>query len=122
MSGEGFATSAAKHYKCHPKSLAGLAPPVVFSSTFLVDDSEHSSRLAEKEDSATVDDDGFFYSRWASPTNQMVCQMVSNLEGAFGTYAFCSGMNAITTLLMTTLKSGDHVIAPRAVYGAHMNG
>jgi len=116
MSSESFATSAAKHYKCHPKSLAGIAPPVVFSSTFIVDDSDHSSRLAEKPDSAIVDEDGFFYSRWGSPTNQVVCEMVTNLEGAFGTFAFCSGMNAITTVLMTELKSGDHVIAPRAVY------
>ena len=118
---EGFATRASKHYLPHSSSLKGIAPVVQFSSTYLLDDSAHGLRLSEKEESASgcADEDGFIYSRWGSPTNQMVCAMVSSLEGAMcmGTYCFCSGMNAITTVFMTELKSGDHVIAPRALYG-----
>jgi len=48
----------------------------------------------------------------------MVGALVSALEGASaGTLTFASGMNAITTLLLSELKSGDHVVAPKAVYG-----
>jgi methionine-gamma-lyase len=97
--------------------LAGIAPPIVLASTFTLDDAAHSSRLADKEERAECDEDGFFYSRWGSPTNQMAGKIVSELEGAKGTLTFASGMNAITTTLMTVLRSGDHVVAPKAVYG-----
>ena len=115
---ESFPTKSAKHYACHKSALSGIVPPVIFSSTYLFEDANHGRRLSEKEEKATIDEDGFIYSRWGSPTNAVVCDMVSALEGATGgTYCFCSGMNAITTCFMTELKSGDHVIAPQATYG-----
>jgi methionine-gamma-lyase len=115
--GTSFATKASRHYDPHPGSLAGVAPPIVLSSTYLLEDAAHSTRLADKAEGAVSDEDGFFYSRWGSPTNQMVGTIVSELEGAAGTLTFCSGMNAITSTLMTELKSGDHIVAPQAVYG-----
>ena len=67
---------------------------------------------------AEADADGFFYSRWGSPTNQLASKIVTELEGAkAGTLTFASGMNAITSTLMSTLKAGEHVVAPKAVYG-----
>ena len=61
--------------------------------------------------------DSSLHVRWGSPTNQMVGKVVSALEGAAGTITFASGMNAITSTLMTTLESGGHIVAPNAVYG-----
>ena len=46
--GEAFATAAARHYHIHEASLAGVAPPIVPSSTFLLNNAAHSSRLAAK--------------------------------------------------------------------------
>ena len=112
-----FSTLCAQHYHVHEASLAGVAPPIVPSSTFLLSDAEHSSRLAAKHEAVESDDDGFFYSRWGSPTNQLAGRIVSALEGAKGTFVFGSGMNAITTTLLTILRSGDHVVAPKALYG-----
>jgi methionine-gamma-lyase len=114
-----FATQCAQHRAPHAKTLQGLATPICLSSTYLLDDAAHSYRLATKPESATgADADGFFYSRWGSPTTEMAGQLVSSLEGATaGTLVFASGMNAITTLLMAELKAGDHVVAPRALYG-----
>ena len=112
-----FSTLCAQHYHVHEAALAGVAPPIVPSSTFLLSDAGHSSRLAAKHEAAESDEDGFFYSRWGSPTNQLAGRIVSALEGARGTFVFGSGMNAITTTLLTILRSGDHVVAPKALYG-----
>ena len=113
-----FATRCAQHYQIHARSLAGIPPPIVLASTYTLDDAAHSTRLADKPEAAESDGDGFFYSRWGSPTNQLAGKIVSELEGASaGTLTFASGMNAITSTLMTLLRSGDHVVAPKAVYG-----
>ena len=111
-----FATRAAQHYHVHAGAVWGLAPPVVFSSTYMVADAAQADRLAHKNPSTTTDEDGYFYSRWGNPTNEVAADVVSLLEGATGTRTFASGMNAITTLMMTLLVSGDHVVAPRAIY------
>jgi methionine-gamma-lyase len=113
-----FATRCSQHYQIHARSLAGIPPPIVLASTYTLDDAAHSTRLADKPEAAESDGDGFFYSRWGSPTNQLAGKIVSELEGASaGTLTFASGMNAITSTLMTLLRSGDHVVAPKAVYG-----
>ena len=113
-----FATRAAQHYPIHARALAGIAPPICLASTYTLDDAAHSTRLADKAEGAAADEDGFFYSRWGSPTTQLAGRIVSELEGAAaGTLVFASGMNAITTTLMTLLRCGDHVVAPKAVYG-----
>jgi methionine-gamma-lyase len=42
---------------------------------------------------------------------------LAQLEGGFGAHITSSGMAAVTTSLFTFLKSGDHVISKRDVYG-----
>ncbi len=39
------------------------------------------------------------------------------LEGADAALTFASGMGAITTTIMALLKSGDHIVAQRDIYG-----
>jgi cystathionine beta-lyase/cystathionine gamma-synthase len=42
---------------------------------------------------------------------------VAELEGADGALLFASGMSAITTSILALLKSGDHIVAQRDIYG-----
>ena len=113
---EAFATRALRH-DVHPGSLTGVVPPIVPASTFLLSSAEHGARLSLKDEAASADDDGYFYSRWGSPTNHMVGGIVSSLEACKGTLVFSSGMAAITTTLLTLLRTGDHIVCPRALYG-----
>jgi methionine-gamma-lyase len=119
-----FATKCATLY--HPKEGAnrGLAPPVYFGSTFLLDDAAHGARLHEKREAPYVDEDGFVYSRWGSPTGEAAALQIAALEGVDNeekgigaTLLFNSGMSAITSSLMAVLKAGDHAIFPYTVYG-----
>ena len=108
---ESFATKCASLYHPSEKANRGLAPPVYFGSTYLLDDADHGARLHDKKEAAYTDDDGFVYSRWGSPTNEACAKQIAALEGVEdtgGTMLFGSGMSAITSSLMSVLKTGDH--------------
>jgi len=115
--GQRFSTLAARFYPVHPMAVRGLSTPIVTASTFRLDSVEHGARLSMRPDSYKTDDDGYVYARWANPTNHLAAECIANLEGAKGTLLFSSGMGAISATLLTLLKSGDHIIAPSAVYG-----
>jgi len=59
---------------------------------------------------------GFDYSRTAHPTRHALEQNLAALEGARYGLAFSSGMAAIHCVL-STLRSGDHVVATQDLYG-----
>src|SRR5207248_8473836 len=42
---------------------------------------------------------------------------IAELEGADAGLLFASGMNAITTSILALVKSGDHIVAQRDIYG-----
>lgn len=55
-------------------------------------------------------DHSYLYSRWRNPTVVAVADVIQRLEEAEGTLLFPSGMAAITTTILTTLKTGDHIV------------
>ena len=60
---------------------------------------------------------GLEYSRTGNPTRAALEERLASLENASHALAFASGMAAETTLLLSLLKSGDHVIAGDDLYG-----
>ena len=119
-----FATKCATLFHPSPDAARGLAPPVYFGSTFLLDNAAHGARLHEKRESPYTDADGFVYSRWGAPTNEAAALQMAALEGVDDperglgkSLLFNSGMSAITSALMSVLRAGDHVVAPYTVYG-----
>lgn len=70
-----------------------------------------------KDEAVWNDEDGFFYSRWGSPTSQVAARAISELERAKGTALFSSGMAAITATLLSELSAGEHAVFPKALYG-----
>jgi len=64
------------------------------------------------------DDPGFIYSRYANPTVWMFEERMRLLEGAGAARATASGMAAVTAVFLSHLKSGDHVVAAKALFGS----
>ena len=64
------------------------------------------------------DDPGFIYSRFANPTVSMFERRMALLEGAEASRATASGMAAVTASMLGQLKTGDHVVAARALFGS----
>jgi cystathionine gamma-synthase len=85
-----------------------LVTPIYQTSTFEVTDNEQQVR-------ATPTD--MFYTRYGNPTNTVAEAAIAELEGADAALIFGAGMNAITTTIMALLKSGDHIVAQRDIYG-----
>ncbi len=60
---------------------------------------------------------GYVYTRIDNPTVDAFGRAVAALEGAEAAQCFASGMAAISTVLLTFLSAGDHVVAQRSLYG-----
>jgi O-succinylhomoserine sulfhydrylase len=64
---------------------------------------------------------GNVYSRYTNPTVRNFEERIAALEGAEQAVATSSGMAAILSTCMALLKSGDHVICSRSVFGTTTN-
>ena len=64
------------------------------------------------------EDPGFLYSRFSNPNISMFERRMIELEGAEAARATATGMAAVTTAILAPLKSGDHVVAAKAMFGS----
>jgi len=95
--------------------------PIYASSTFVYNEAEQGMRrFSGKEE-------GYIYSRWGNPTFTEAEKKITALE-SFGIkekglplevkgQLHASGMAAITTLLLSTLKPGDKILTHFSLYG-----
>ncbi len=60
---------------------------------------------------------GNIYSRFTNPTVRAFEERLAALEGGERCVAFASGMGAILATGLGLLKSGDHIVASRAIFG-----
>lgn len=90
--------------------------PIYASSTYVFDTAEQGMRRFSGEE------EGFIYSRWGNPTIFEAEEKITALE-TFGldmeakTILHSSGMAAISTLMLGTLKPGDKIITHFSLYG-----
>jgi O-succinylhomoserine sulfhydrylase len=82
------------------------------TSSFTQPDCETAARRFSGEE------DGFIYSRFTNPTNASMEIRLSALEGSEACIGTSSGMAAVLLLCMALLKSGDHVVCSRSVFGS----
>jgi len=85
-----------------------VATPIFQTSTFEVTDNDEQQRVTSTDR---------YYTRWGNPTITVAEQTVAALEGVEAARVFASGMAAITTTILALLKSGDHIVAQRDIYG-----
>lgn len=64
------------------------------------------------------DEEGYVYSRYANPTVAMFEARMCALEGAPAARGTSSGMAAVAASLLCHLKTGDHVVSARALFGS----
>jgi O-succinylhomoserine sulfhydrylase len=61
---------------------------------------------------------GNIYSRFTNPTVRMFEERLAALEGAECCVATASGMSAITATCIGLLKTGDHIVSSRSIFGS----
>lgn len=113
LSGFGSAAIHAGHSK---DPLYAHQTPIYASSTYVYDTAEQGMRRFSGEE------DGFIYSRWGNPTAAEAERRIAALE-TFGlnteakALLHASGMAAISTLFLSTLKAGDKILTHYSLYG-----
>lgn len=89
-----------------------VVTPIYQTSTFAFENAQNGA------DCFSGASNGFIYTRLGNPTIRALEDAVANLEGGFGGIAVASGMAAVTTMYMTFLSAGSHIVSSAAVYGA----
>ena len=98
-----------------PKNGEPRQIPIVQSTTFKYDTSEHMGKLFDLEAS------GYFYTRLQNPTNDFVAKKLCELEGGTAAMLTSSGQAANFFAVFNVAECGDHVIASSAIYGGTFN-
>lgn len=89
--------------------------PIVQSTTFKYDTSEHMGQLFDLEA------EGYFYTRLQNPTNDAVAAKICALEGGTAGMLTSSGQAANFFALFNICEAGSHVVASSAIYGGSFN-
>ena len=111
LRGKKFATKAI-HGGHHKDPVSGaLTTPIFQTSTFVFDSAEQGGRRFALQES------GYIYSRLGNPTNSQLEEKIALLENGEACMSTASGIGAISSALWTALKSGDHVVASKTLYG-----
>ena len=117
----GFSSLAIHAWHKQAPNYAHLTP-IYATSTFVYDDAEQGMRRFSGKEP------GYIYSRWGNPTYREAEEKIAAMETfgvtdqhgaplALKAYLQSSGMAAISTLMMSTLKAGDKVLSHYSLYG-----
>ena len=91
------------------------ATPIYQSSSFVFPDTETAAGIFNVERA------GHVYSRITNPTNAVLEERISALEGGIGAITTASGQAALVLAITTILEKGSHLIASKSLYGGSHN-
>ena len=104
------------HAGTQPDPATGArAVPIHLTTSFVFESSDHAASLFNLERP------GHVYSRISNPTNAVLEQRVSALEGGVGAIAVSSGQAALHLSIATLMGAGSHIVASTALYGGSQN-
>lgn len=87
-----------------------VSVPVYHASVFAFSDADEGAAIHNYQK------DGYFYGRLGNPTQTALEKAVAELEKTEDSYALASGMAAVTAVVLSHVKSGQHIIAPDSMY------
>ena len=108
----GFSTRAIRAAsRVPPAPQPPVNVPIYQTSTFEVADAQELAELLE------FARPGHSYSRYSNPTHAALEEALAELEGAEACLVTASGMAAIHAVVLATVRAGESLLVPRAVYG-----
>ncbi len=87
-----------------------VSAPIWQTSTYAYDSPEDFAAVAESVNPSE------FYTRFGNPTHAQAATVIARLEGGEAALVTSTGMGAIFAVMMSSLKTGDHVIAQQNHY------
>lgn len=113
--GYDFATLAVHAGEAPCPATGALDTPIYQSTTFVSANSDEMAAVYGDEKF------GYMYTRYGNPTIHALEEKMAALEGGEAALATSAGMAAISTAILGYVRSGDHVVAARSLYGAAYN-
>ncbi len=98
-----------------PKNGEPRVLPIYQSTTFKYETSEQMGRLFDLEEN------GYFYTRLANPTNDAVAAKICELEGGAAAMLTSSGQAANLYAVLNICPAGDHIVSAATIYGGTSN-
>lgn len=92
-----------------------VAVPIYQTTSYAFDDTQHGADLFD------LKVEGNIYTRIMNPTNAVLEERVTQMEGGVGGLAVASGMAAIEYALETITEVGDNIITTNKLYGGTYN-
>jgi O-succinylhomoserine sulfhydrylase len=86
--------------------------PLYLTSSFVFDNAEQARALFADEIPGNI------YSRYSNPNTDELVRKLCLMEGAEDGIATASGMAAVFVSLASLLRSGDHLLAARSLFGS----
>ncbi len=91
------------------------AVPIYQTTSFVFRDTDQAAAVFNGERP------GHVYSRITNPTNAVLEERISALEGGVGAIATASGQAAMHLAITTILGAGSHIVSSRSLYGGSHN-
>ena len=98
-----------------PKNGEPRVMPIVQSTTYKYESSDEMGQLFD------LKKPGYFYSRLANPTCDLVAQKIAMMEGGVAGMLTGSGQAANFYAIFNIAKAGDHIVSSSAIYGGTFN-
>lgn len=91
------------------------AQPIHFTTSYVFPDTDTAASLFNMELG------GHVYSRISNPTNSVLEERISAMEGGVGGIAVASGQAALHLAITTLMGKGGHIVASQSLYGGSHN-
>src|SRR6056300_1566400 len=97
------------------KTTKAATTPIYQTTSFTFDNTQHGDDLFD------LKVEGNIYSRIMNPTNAVLEQRITEMEGGIAALALSSGMAAITYSIQCITRAGDNIISTNQLYGGTFN-
>lgn len=91
------------------------ALPIYQTTSYVFKDTEHAANLF------ALSEFGNIYTRIMNPTQDVVEQRLTSLEGGVGALLTASGQSAETVALLNLAEAGGHIVSSPSLYGGTYN-
>lgn len=95
----------------HRSNEGEQSEPIFATSSYVFQSAAHAAARF------SGDEPGNIYSRFTNPTVRVFEERLAAMEGGASGVATASGMSAILATCLALLKSGDHIVASRSIFG-----
>ncbi|MDH3689397.1 MAG: O-acetylhomoserine aminocarboxypropyltransferase [Gammaproteobacteria bacterium] len=104
------------HAGQHPDPATGArATPIYQTTSYVFRSTDHAASIFN------IERTGHVYSRISNPTNAVLEERISALEGGVGAIATASGQAALHLAVATLMGAGSHIVSSQSIYGGSHN-